>query len=304
MFMEIDLNLLRVFDTLIELRSVTRAADRLGLTQSAVSHALGRLRLALDDPLFVRGAQGLQPTARAAEMAPGVREGLRRLGETLTPSRFDGGEADRRFTLAASPYFCALLIPRLIERARTEAPGASFRIVLGGEQLVVALDRGTIDIAFGAFARAPGRLVVEPLFEEEMVWIAAAGSAEAARPFDAARMATLPRVTIVSRLPFDATQPGAGGDGLVSSYVAIAALDEATTVYDSQTAIALVTVTDLVALVPRRIAERSREAVAILGPGGERPLPMAMLWHSRQRSDPGTGRLRGIIRSLVQPEGT
>jgi DNA-binding transcriptional LysR family regulator len=84
MFMDMDLNLLRVFDTLMELRSVTRAADRIGVTQSAVSHALGRLRHALDDPLFVRGAQGLQPTPRASEMAPGVREGLRQINQTLS----------------------------------------------------------------------------------------------------------------------------------------------------------------------------------------------------------------------------
>src|SRR3546814_9872104 len=73
---EIDLNLLRVFDTLFELGNVTKAGARLGLTQSAVSHALGRLRQSIGDPLFVRAPGGLQPTARAIEIAPGVRVGL------------------------------------------------------------------------------------------------------------------------------------------------------------------------------------------------------------------------------------
>ena len=94
---EVDLNLLRVFDTLYELRSVTRAASRLGLTQSAVSHALGRLRRAIDDPLFVRAPGGLQPTARAVEMAPGVREGLVQLRGALSPTLFDPASAVRRF---------------------------------------------------------------------------------------------------------------------------------------------------------------------------------------------------------------
>ena len=80
---ELDLNLLRVFDTLFEMRSVTRAAGKLGLTQSAVSHALRRLRDALDDPVFVRAPGGLQPTARAIEIAPGVREGLAQLRGAL-----------------------------------------------------------------------------------------------------------------------------------------------------------------------------------------------------------------------------
>ncbi|MBA2932610.1 LysR family transcriptional regulator [Sphingomonas sp. CGMCC 1.13654] len=300
MLMEIDLNLLRVFDTLMELRSVTRAADRLGLTQSAVSHALGRLRQALDDPLFVRGAQGLQPTARAAEMAGGVREGLRRISQTLAPAHFTARDNGRRFSLAAGTYFCMLLIPALVEHMRIEAPAVSLRIVPVSDQLVAALDRGDVDLAFGTFARAPGRFVIEPLFEDEMVWIAARGSAEARRPFDAARVAALPRVSIVARGPFDASPPGGGDERLIGGYAdAAAGLEETTIVYDSYTAVTLVAATDMVAIVPRRLAERSADSVVALGPGGERSLQIAMLWHARHRADPAFEWLRGVIRGLV-----
>lgn len=127
--MDVDPNLMRVFDTLIELRSVTRAADRLGLTQSAVSHALGRLRNLLGDPLFVRNARGLQPTARAEAMAADVHEGLRRLRGALAPESFDETQGRRRFTIAAATYFCALFIPTLVEQVRLVAPGVSFRMV-------------------------------------------------------------------------------------------------------------------------------------------------------------------------------
>jgi DNA-binding transcriptional LysR family regulator len=298
--MDIDLNLLRVFDTLMELRSVTRAADRLGLTQSAVSHALGRLRLALGDPLLVRGPQGLQPTARASQMAGGVREGLRRIGQTLAPSQEVGRDATRRFTIAAGPYFCALLVPLLVARVRAEAPGVTFRIVPVGEQLVAALDHGAVDIAFGTFARAPGRFVVEPLFDDALVWIAAADSPEIGRPFDIDRIAALPRVAIAARGPFDAGSQAPGDEVLTSAYGgAGTTLDEATIAYDSQTAIALVAATDMVALVPRRIAERAAHAVAVLGPGSERTLPIAMLWHARHRADPAFEWLRGVIRALA-----
>src|SRR3546814_17857935 len=92
---EIDLNLLRVFDTLFELGNVTKAGARLGLTQSAVSHALGRLRQSIGDPLFVRAPGGLQPTARAIEIAPGVRVGLSPLRTALSPSAFAPGTAHR-----------------------------------------------------------------------------------------------------------------------------------------------------------------------------------------------------------------
>jgi DNA-binding transcriptional LysR family regulator len=298
--MEIDLNLVRVFDTLMELRSVTRSADRLGLTQPAVSHALARLRRALDDPLFVRSAQGLLPTARALEMANGAREGLRLLNQVLSPSQYASPGGGRRFTLAAGPYFCMLLIPAAIERARIAAPTVSFSIIPVSEQLVNMIDRGDVDLAFGTFARAPGRFVVEPLFEDEMVWIAACNDAEAGLPFDAERILARPRVAIAARGPFDAATSTADDDHVTNGYAVPASmLDNATVVYDSQTAIALVASTDMVALVPRRIAERASDSVAIIGPGSGRPLPLSMLWHARHRADPAFEWLRDLICAAI-----
>ena len=149
---EIDLNLLRVFDALIELRSVTRAADRLGLTQSAISHALGRLRRTVDDPLFVRQPGGLQPTARALEIAPGVRQGLTQLRGALSPLPFDPATAVRRFRISAGSYFCALLVPDLAARARARAPGISFSIVAPASDLLASLDEGAVDLALCTLA--------------------------------------------------------------------------------------------------------------------------------------------------------
>src|ERR1700761_3785311 len=112
MFMiDLDLNLLRTFDALMEHRSVTRAASHLGVTQSAVSHALARLRKTLDDPLFLRGPTELQPTTRAAEMAGGVRRGLLQFQGALAGTAFEPARAERHFTIAASTYFCTQLIP-------------------------------------------------------------------------------------------------------------------------------------------------------------------------------------------------
>src|ERR1700761_1711255 len=99
-FSTLDLNLLRVFDALAEEGSVTRAGARLGLTQSAISHALGRLRYALQDELFVRGPEGMRPTARAQEIAPRLREGLHRLQLALAPAEFDPAQAERRVAIA------------------------------------------------------------------------------------------------------------------------------------------------------------------------------------------------------------
>src|SRR5208282_456721 len=124
----LDLNLLRVFDALAEERSVTRAGARLGLSQSAISHALGRLRLILGDPLFVRGSDGMRPTARAQEIAPRLRQGLGQLQEALSPTAFDPGLSRRRFTLAAGPYSGAVLMPEVMHLIRAEAPAAELRV--------------------------------------------------------------------------------------------------------------------------------------------------------------------------------
>src|SRR4051812_46933836 len=123
----LDLNLLRVFVALLDEGSVTRAGARLGLTQSAVSHALNRLRYGLDDELFVRGPSGMQPTARAAETAPRVRRGRGQLPPALAPATFDPADSDREFVLAASPYAAGVLLPEMVPRMQAQAPRASLR---------------------------------------------------------------------------------------------------------------------------------------------------------------------------------
>src|SRR2546423_3173705 len=124
-FNALDLNLLRVFEALMQERSATRAGERLGLTQSAISHALNRLRYVLQDELFVRGPDGMQPTERAAEIAPRLRQGLLQLQLALAPADFVPERSDRRFTITCTEYGGAALIPGLIARLRAEAPKPS-----------------------------------------------------------------------------------------------------------------------------------------------------------------------------------
>jgi DNA-binding transcriptional LysR family regulator len=152
-FQTLDLNLLRVFDALADEGSVTRAGRRLGLTQSAVSHALNRLRFALNDELFVRGPEGMHPTARAAEIRPGVKRALAQLQTALGPSDFIPAETRRRFTIAAPGAASTLLLPQVIERMRAEAPNAELRVQRIGADIGDALESGRVDLAIGAFGR-------------------------------------------------------------------------------------------------------------------------------------------------------
>src|SRR5258708_8543808 len=104
-----DLNLLIVFDAVMQERNVTRAGGRIGLSQPAVSHALSRLRWMLKDQLFIRTPEGMMPTPRAEQLAEPVRRALGKLETALDPEDFIPGEAERRFTLAIHNYSPALL---------------------------------------------------------------------------------------------------------------------------------------------------------------------------------------------------
>src|SRR5258706_10050123 len=120
----LDLNLLRVFDVLLEERSVTRAGARLGLTQAAVSHALSRLRYALGDELFVRDSQGMTPTPRAVEIGPGLHAALTQVQAAITPAEFDPATTERRFAISAGAYSCAVIVPSVAVRMQAAAPRA------------------------------------------------------------------------------------------------------------------------------------------------------------------------------------
>src|SRR3546814_40276 len=306
---ELDLNLLRIFDTLIEQRSVTRTANRLGLTQSAISHALARLRQSVGDPLFVRVSGGLQPTARAIEIAPGIRQGLLQFRDALSPSLFDPATAKRRFAISAGSYFCALLIPDVMARARAIAPGVSFRIVVPGSDLAAALDEGAVDLALGAFGKVPARTILEPLYREELVWIASVHNPVARPPVSLAQIATHPRLAIAVGKSFDGASAilsegvlerrvvaGLGPDGSSSSE---AGDPIAATVYDALTATAIVGRTDLVAQVPRFFALKNanRDSLVIIEPDDkDEGIDLAMLWHRKQGKDAGLTWLRGLIR--------
>ena len=306
----LDLNLLAVFDAVHELRSVTRAAARLGLTQSAVSHALRRLRATVGDPLFVRAGGRLQPTARAIEMAPGVREGLAHLRGAVAPGAFDPATAARRFTLAAGAYFCLLLVPALVERLRVAAPGVSVRIVPVGGDLPAELDDGAVDLALGAFGPVPARLHRQPLFGDELVWIAATGSPIAAERLSAAQLLATPFLQVGTPRPFGIPQALVGEGGLDLRGVADTIgrrgeggdAQDRGVVYDALTAAMIVARTDLIARVPRRIANSDavRSSVAILATEDDPvTLELGMIWSAKFEADAGLAWLRAQLVALT-----
>ena len=153
----LDLNLLRVFDAVARERHVTRAAQRLNLSQPAVSNALARLRAALNDELFLRRPGGVEPTELALALAGPVAEVLDRLRETLTArAPFDPATTDRVFTIALSEYAEAVLAPPLLERMRQEAPGCLLAIRHADRtNWQDLLERGEAELAIGVLPEPP-----------------------------------------------------------------------------------------------------------------------------------------------------
>jgi DNA-binding transcriptional LysR family regulator len=153
-----DLNLLRVFDAVYEDRNLVLAGKRLNLSQSAISHALARMRQTLGDDLFIRTGQGMVPTVRAVNMAGPVRAALQQIKSALGVDVFDPAEAQRKLVLAANDYITSLLVAPLGQRLAKEAPHVdlvvrpSTRLDLAGQ-----IDLGRIDLAIGIFADVPLR---------------------------------------------------------------------------------------------------------------------------------------------------
>lgn len=149
----IDLNLLKVFSALASQRSVTKAADAVGLSQPAVSHALRRLRDLLDDDLFVRTADGMQPTERCRDLAPAIAASLKMLEDALTVKEVhDPANLQATYRLGMNDLFSTLLVPGLSAMAARQAPKVSLRFLHTLEinkslsDAYSDLDAGTIDM--------------------------------------------------------------------------------------------------------------------------------------------------------------
>lgn len=310
--MAFDLNLLRVFEALLEEGGVTRAGQRLGLTQSAVSHALNRLRYIAGDPLFVRGAKGMQPTARALEIGARVRLGLSELDRALEPSSFTPTTTTRRFNLAASGYVCTVLGPALIRLQERAAPSAEVRFTPVSAGLVDALDSGRLDLALGSFGRTPASYAKATLFEDDYVWVLRRGTAAA--PLTLERLAAAPHVMVAALDDPEASRETVIDQGL-ERRVMLGGRDEfeaalagaglrrtvGVSVPDGHSALWMVARSNLAALAPRRLAAAYAEPLGLAifdPPHPAPPLEVHMVWR-KDRDSPAVAWLRSLLQAAA-----
>jgi len=290
---DVDLNLLPVLDALLAERHLTRAAKRVGLSQSATSHALGRLRRALGDPLFVRSPAGLVATPRAEALAAPLREALESLGRSLArPEPFDPATARRTFSLATTDYGAYVVLPALMESIARDAPGVDLWVRPIAEVPSEQLARGDVDALISPMmADPPAAMHARKLFDERFVGIARKGHPRLRKGVTLDVWASLPHVFIAPR-----GTPG----GVVDTALAAVGRARRVSLAVPQFLLAphVVTRTDLVGVLGARLAESLAETLPIqlFEPPVRLPtFAMHLIWHARLNDDPAQRWFRGRV---------
>jgi DNA-binding transcriptional LysR family regulator len=291
----IDLNLLVALDALLHEDSVTLAGRRLGLSQPATSHALGRLRELLDDELLVREGRIMRKTELGRELAPQVRRLLSEIEGVLHGRRrFDPKTSRRSFRIAASDYCTAVLLPELIAYVRRVAPGVQIDVHERGQLPADELARGELDVVLTTTRQIDAPLRGEELFREQFVCVVR-------KKHPARGRLTLRRYVELDHLLV--ANPGYG-PGVVDYELEARGLQRrvALRVPHFLVAPAIVARTDLVLTVPRRVLDMvDTSHLRIAKP----PLPLGefgvrQVWHRRAERDPGATWLRVQIAACAR----
>ena len=292
----VDLNLLVVLEALLAEGSVTRAAKRVGLSQPATSHALGRLRTLLGDPLFVRTPLGLRTTPRAEQLRTPLASALEAVRRTLAgPAPFDAKTSARTFTLACADLGAFVLLPPLLARLAGDAPAVDLVLrPVAVPDVLRQLTEGAIDLFLGTKDAAFASLHARPLFRERFLTLLRQGHPATRKKLDLDAFCALSHLLVAPR-------------GTPGSYVdaKLAALGRrrrvALTVPQFLVAPHVVAVTDLAWVGPERMVQSYAASLPVVA----RPVPLELegftlvaYWHERAHKDPAHRWFRGALATL------
>lgn len=298
----IDLFTLECFDMLLRERSVSKAAQRMGMSQSSMSDALARLRERFSDPLLIRTREGMVPTERALALWPKVREGIERLEVILEQAaEFDPAQATERFCITATDYAQLLILPSLLKRLDALAPNCSIDFVTVNLRAVEqALEDGDVDLAIAYYPEPPPLLRRSPLFTDSYVCIVRKDHPVNDASLTAEEFAAMSHVSVSpSGLSYFAN--------VVDSALNALNLERRVVVRCPHFMIGchLVAQSDLVFALPARAAR----AVSQFLPVRTFPIPLplksvdvAMYWHERCHARRSHQWLRNTVRSILGPD--
>ncbi|QYJ80091.1 LysR family transcriptional regulator [Shewanella acanthi] len=296
---QFDLNLLRAFDALMIERNVTKAAQRVFLSQPAMSHALNRLRQHFNDPLLVRTPQGMLPSARALALHSGIQQALKLLEQQLDePDIFEPANSQRRFVISTTDYVECVLIPPLISRLKAIAPGVHIEIVILREQIPESeLANGEIDLVLGfdEYMAVPKHLMRETWLTEPLSALVREGHPEIGNQLSLEQLVATPHVF---------HSPLGTHESIIDRFLSTQGLTRQISVNSQSymSAAAIVSQSDHLLVLPQKVAQM----LASHWPLKQVSLPSNMpsyhlncVWHPVQQSQPGLQWLKQIMQQIV-----
>jgi LysR family transcriptional regulator, mexEF-oprN operon transcriptional activator len=297
----LDLNLLVAFDALLTDRSVTRAAARIGLGQSAMSHNLARLRTLFGDELLTRGAEGMRPTPRALALADPVRVTLAQIqAAVLQREAFDPSTADRSFRIGLADSIEVAVIPGLIARLQRAAPSVSMRLrPINRLTVLEDLDTGRLDLGIGVFDQGQLHHKRRALYTDSFLCL-----------FSPAKVNVVPPLSLEAYLSVPHVLASLTDDGH-------GAVDDALAKLKLKRSIALTTPgflavpfvvrrAPLITTMPSKLARYFAEAFGLATSPPPIELPsftISLLWHASYDHDPGHVWLRQTVAGLASEIG-
>jgi DNA-binding transcriptional LysR family regulator len=290
----LDLNLLVVLEALLEKRSVTKAARQVGLSQSALSSALGRLRVTFGDALFVRSSAGMLPTPRALELEPELRLAMASVRRVMTPGGFDPSAAKVKFRIATGDYAELLMLPPLLEALARSAPSASLTVTPVAANPISRLEDGSSDVVVAPFLEASAQVEVDALFDDGFVC-----AIRHAHPATRSRL-TLHRF---ARLRHLLVSPEGEGVAYVDHRLAREGLSREVAVRVPHFSVAepLLASSDLVATLPARLVEQmdARRISSVRPPFETGRFTMRAAWHRRTLASPAHRWFRSLVAEVA-----
>jgi DNA-binding transcriptional LysR family regulator len=293
----IDLNLLLAFDALMTERSVTRAGQKIGLSQPAMSAALNRLRHIVGDELFARRGAEMRPTARAIELSIPVRQALQQIEAALTPQVFVPEEAKRAFKVAFNDLGAALFLPAMAEQLSRLAPGVDVVVLHADDQRAMnLLDSGEADMAIGLYPTPQERFDSVVLYEAPFVCAMRADHPLAGHPLPLETFAATPQIAIAQQ-----GDPSRHIDRILAEQglqrrVAVAVPHFLVVPF-------ILAKTDLIAVVPIKLVQRFGATLGLRiadAPFAEMTVPSVLFWNRTMTENAANAWLRSLIVAIAR----
>lgn len=292
----LDFNLLKAMDILLEERSVTRAAERLFITQPAMSSILSRLRESFDDPLFVRSQRGIVPTPRALELVSPIKQILEEIDLLLQPLEFDPATVNFTVRIAATDYAHQVILVPFLAVLKRQAPYVQIALLPSSDKEPQRLEHGEIDIALSTPEHSySGDLYHQHLFDESYVCVMRLDHPALQQPLTLDTFCKLDHALVSFK---------GGFSGITDRQLQHLGRQRRVTLSVSNFLLLpeILQNSDLVATVPKRLVCK-RKDLAIAPPPLEIPsFSKVVLWHERTEHDPRYRWLRQLILETCQNE--